>query len=163
VTDTVSQRPVVVVEDSDEDYEVTVWALRKAGAANPVRRCANAAAIADLLTGRSGLFGSTPASHPLLVLLDLNLPGRNGLETLRDLRGDSRWQTVPVVIVSTSKSPAEVSACYRLGAAGYLAKPLDLDAFAAAMRRLVAYWMETVVPAVPDDLSAHEILAGGKP
>jgi DNA-binding NarL/FixJ family response regulator len=68
---------------------------------------------------------------------------------LGHLRGDSLWRTVPVVVVSTSWQPKDVSDTYRLGAAGYLLKPLDLDAFAAAIARVVAYWFDTVVLPLP--------------
>jgi CheY-like chemotaxis protein len=149
MTDDLAQRPIVVIEDSDEDYEVTVWALREAGVANPVHRCANGPAIAGLWADHATWPSALTAAYPLLVLLDLNLPGSDWRDTLHHLRNDYWWQPVPVVILSTSKHPADVSACYRMGAAGYLLKPLNLDAFAAGMRCLAAYWLETVVPPVP--------------
>lgn len=144
-----ASRTVVVVEDSDEDFEVTVWALRQAGLANPVHRCRTAAAIAQLLAGRAGWPATLLASYPVLLLLDLNLPGTEWRDTLSRLRADALWRDVPVVVVSTSWQPSEVSDTYRLGAAGYLPKPLDLDAFAAAMVRVVAYWFDTVALPAP--------------
>lgn len=144
-----ADRAVVVVEDSDEDYEVTVWALRQAGLVNPVYRCRTAAAIAHLLAGRAGWPTALLESHPALVLLDLNLPGADWRETLVQFRVDALWRTVPVVVVSTSRDPSDVSAAYRLGAAGYLLKPLDLDGFAAAIGRVVAYWFDTVLLPLP--------------
>jgi CheY-like chemotaxis protein len=144
-----AHRAVVVIEDSDEDYEVTVWALRQAGLANPVYRCRTAAAIAQMLAGRSEWTDRLVAAYPVLVLLDLNLPGTEWRETLSQLRADPLWRAVPVVVVSTSRRPSDVSDTYRLGAAGYLLKPLDLDAFAAAIGRVVAYWFNTVVLPVP--------------
>ena len=146
-----AQRPIIVIEDSDEDYEVTVWALREAGVANPVYRCADSAAIFGLLTERSLWPSALRGSYPLLVLLDLNLPGTDAREVLGDMRRHPFWQAVPVVIVSTSQHPPDVSACYRKGAAGFLRKSLDLDRFAAAIRQLSNYWFKTVVPPVPAD------------
>jgi len=142
-------RAVVVIEDSDEDYEVTVWALRQSGLVNPVYRCRTASAIAQLLAGRAGWPAALLRSYPVLVLLDLNLPGTEWRETLGQFRVDSLWRTVPVVVVSTSRNPSDVAASYRLGAAGYLLKPLDLDAFAAAIGRVVAYWFDTVLLPLP--------------
>jgi DNA-binding NarL/FixJ family response regulator len=144
-----TRRAVVVIEDSDEDYEVTVWALRLAGLGNPVHRCRTAAAIDRLLAGRAGWPNALRAAYPALVLLDLNLPGMEWRDTLGQLRADSLWRTVPVVVVSTSWQPSEVSDTYGLGAAGYLLKPLDLDAFAAAIGRVIAYWFDTVLLPVP--------------
>jgi DNA-binding NarL/FixJ family response regulator len=146
-----ADRPIVVIEDSDEDFEVTVWAIRQASVRNPVYRCANAKAIAELLHDRSRWPGVLLKAYPLLVLLDLNLPGTDWRETLTYLRSNVWWQTVPVIVVSTSSQPATVSACYSIGAAGYLQKPLDLDAFAASVRELMTYWLKTVVPPVPPE------------
>jgi two-component system, response regulator len=144
-----ARRAVVVIEDSDEDYEVTAWALRQSGLANPIYRCRTAAVIAELLSGRAGWPAALLASYPVLVLLDLNLPGTEWRETLSLLRANSLWRAVPVLVVSTSRQPSDVSDTYRLGAAGYLLKPLDLDAFAGAIDRVVAYWFDTVVLPVP--------------
>ena len=138
-------RPIVVIEDSDEDFEVTVWAFRQAGVTNPVHRCATAATVADLFIHHVGGPGAPSPSFPLLVLLDLNIPGADWQDTLTQLRSHPRWRVVPVIILSTSSQPATVSACYHLGAAGYLQKPLDLEGFAASVSRLVAYWLATVV------------------
>jgi CheY-like chemotaxis protein len=148
-----SRRAIVIIEDSDEDYEVTVWALRLAGVANPVCRCANTAEIAALLTDPPQWPDALATSCPVLVLLDLNLPGTDGQETLSRLRSHASWEAVPVVVISTSNRPLDVSTCYRRGAAGYVLKPLDLDAFAEAIKRLVSYWMDTVLPPVPNGLA----------
>ena len=146
-----AQRPIIIIEDSDEDYEVTVWALRQAGVVNPVYRCADSAAIADLLAKRSLWPSALTGSYPLLVLLDLNLPGMDGREILGNMRRHPFWQSVPVVVVSTSRYAPDVSACYRAGAAGYLQKSLDLDSFAVAIQQLSNYWLRTVVPPAPAD------------
>lgn len=143
-----SLRPIIIIEDSDEDYEVTLWALRQAGVVNPVSRFATAASIADLLTDPSRWPLVVAGPFPLLVMLDLNLPGTDGRETLGHLRRHSQWRSVPVVVVSTSRYQPDVAACYQQGAAGYLQKPLDLDAFATAMRQVADYWLKTVVPPV---------------
>jgi len=137
-------RPIVYIEDSDEDYEVAVWAFRQAGVQNPIVRCPNAAAINDLLTERHDWDRDLNTARPLFVLLDLNLPGSDGRDTLQQLRACGQWQSVPVIVLSTSKHPTDVATCYRHGAAGYVHKALDLDNFAAVISRLAAYWLDTV-------------------
>jgi CheY-like chemotaxis protein len=143
------ERPIVVIEDSDEDFEVTVWALREAGAINPVHRCKNMAAIERLMADRRGWQAPGGRAFPVLLLFDLNVPGMDFVETLHALRANPWWKTVPIVVISTSVQPATVSACYAAGVAGYLQKVLDLDAFAAAIGNLVTYWLRTVVPTEP--------------
>ncbi len=150
MSEALANRPIVVIEDSDEDFEVMLWAWRQAGVANPVHRCADAAASSDLVARP----GSGPVvfsrQYPALVLLDLNLPGTDWRETLAAFRGNPWWRPVPVVVVSTSGQPATVSACYDLGVSGYLTKPLDLDGFAASISRVAAYWLGTVLlPSFP--------------
>jgi CheY-like chemotaxis protein len=149
VTEELLDRPIVIIEDSDEDFEVTVWALRQAGAINPIHRCANVGAIAELWTGRPHWPTALSAAYPLLVMLDLNLPGADWSEILSRLRSNPWWQPVPVVVISTSRQSATVSACYCAGAAGYLKKSVDLDAFADTIRGFVAYWIETVIAPLP--------------
>ena len=151
-----SKRSIVVIEDSDEDYGVTEWALKEAGISNPIHRCADAASIDELLDMRSAWPHALAASYPFLILLDLNVPGTDWRKTLHRLRHHPYWQPIPVVVISTSKHPNDLADCYGLGAAGYLVKLLDLDAFAAAMQRLIAYWLETVTLPDPTGLPTIE-------
>jgi CheY-like chemotaxis protein len=144
----VLEQVIVVIEDSDEDYEVTVWALQSAGVTNKLVRCATAADIDALLEDPAGRATTLGGSFPLLVLLDINVPGTDRHDTLQRLRGHPFWRCVPVIVISTSSHAIDVSVCYAHGAAGYLLKPLDLDAFAASIQRLAAYWLHTVV--LPD-------------
>lgn len=135
--------PVLLVEDSDEDYEVTMWALRRAGLARPTVRCRRAdEASAMLLSGESA---SPDQTAPCVVLLDLNLPDESGQELMERLNRAQSRPAVPIVVLSTSTNPRDVERCYRLGAAGYLRKPLDLEAFARQMRRFVDYWFGTAI------------------
>jgi CheY-like chemotaxis protein len=151
-----SKRTIVIIENSDEDYEVTVWALRAAGVRNPLLRCTTAEAIDKLLKVQATGPNVSLGSSPLLVLLDINIPGTDRHDTLQRLRNHPWWKFVPVVIISTSRNPGDLSACYGLGAAGYLVKPLDLDAFAASIRRLADYWFGAVIlPELNDGSTAR--------
>ncbi len=141
--------PLLIVDDSDEDYEVTCWALRQAGFTRPVMHCARAEEALLQLCPLSRHPGWTDRL-PCLVLLDLNLPGMNGLQLLEVLRQTEQPPAVPVVILSTSKNPRDVSACYRLGAAGYICKPLGLEQFVEKMRGLVRYWFDAAT--LPEDI-----------
>jgi DNA-binding response OmpR family regulator len=139
-------RQLLIVEDSDEDFEVTCWALRKVGLALPIIRCARAEeALVYLCPPKAHPSGNMPC----LVLLDLNLPGMNGLQLLGELHHGELQPTVPIVILSTSKNPRDIAATYRLGAAGYICKPLSLDRFVEKMRGLTSYWFNAVT--LPDE------------
>jgi CheY-like chemotaxis protein len=137
------ERPLLIVEDSDEDFEVTCWALRQAGFDRPIVRCSRAEeALLRLCPVPPNQ--ESGSMMPCLVLLDLNLPGMNGLQLLEELRSVEQPPTIPVVILSTSKNPRDLAACYRLGAAGYLCKPLSLELYTSKMLKLTQYWFDAV-------------------
>jgi CheY-like chemotaxis protein len=134
------ERPLLIVEDSDEDYEVTVWALRRAGVRCPMVRRSRAEGALDLLLPNAG---ESAEALPCLALLDLNLPGTDGRQVLENLHRAAQPPGVPVVVLSTSNNPQDVAMCYRLGAAGYICKPLSLDRFVESMNAFVNYWFKT--------------------
>jgi CheY-like chemotaxis protein len=78
------------------------------------------------------------------VLLDLNLSDGTGLEVLEALRADRADRPLPIVVMTTSKNPRDIAQCYRLGAAGYLIKPMERDLFAEQMHAFVRYWFQAV-------------------
>lgn len=84
---------------------------------------------------------AVPRDLPKLVLLDLKLPKRSGLEVLQALRSQPRWRSVPVVVLTSSKETPDVHAAYRLGANSYLVKPVGVADFQAVVRQLGVYWL----------------------
>ena len=140
-------RTLLVVEDSDEDYEAIIRAL---GADDDLvtARCRDGDDALDYLLRRGAHAGRRGVARPLVVLLDLNLPGTDGREVLRQIKRDERLRSIPVVILSTSSNPRDIAFCYRHGAGGYLVKQLDWRAMVQALGVVRAYWLETVV--LPD-------------
>jgi CheY-like chemotaxis protein len=134
-------RPILLIEDSDEDFEVTCMAIRQAGVANPLMRCRTGREARDYI-GQRGHF--MHAVEPLFILVDLNLPGVDGRKVLAELRKSPWLSAVPAVVLSTSTSPADVRLCYQLGAAGYLVKPVNLERFQGMMGTLAEYWLNVV-------------------
>lgn len=139
-----SQRPLLLVEDSPEDFEATVRALRKAGLANPIVRCEDGDDALDFLH-RRGRYAEASAPRPGIVLLDLNLPGTDGREVLAEIKGDPALRSIPVVILTTSTDERDVERCYIAGANSYVKKPVDLDGFMRAIQRLKEFWFEIVI------------------
>ncbi len=90
---------------------------------------------------RAGRHGEAP--RPDLILLDLNLPGRNGHEVLEDIRADAALGSIPVVILSTSGAERDVKKAYALGASSYVSKPMDVEAFTAAIHSIQDFWFGT--------------------
>lgn len=138
------QQPILLVEDSPEDFEATVRALRKAGLANPIVRCEDGDDALDFLH-RRGRYAEASAPRPGIVLLDLNLPGTDGREVLAEIKGDPALRSIPVVILTTSTDERDVERCYIAGANSYVKKPVDLDGFMRAIQRLKEFWFEIVI------------------
>jgi len=132
--------PVWVFEDSDEDYEITVGAMRLANLRNPIVRCANERE-AESLFRRAGAFEDL--QRPSLILLDLNLGGASGRGFLARFREFEWLRSVPVCILTTSSNPADIEMCYSAGGNAYLVKPVNLDRFEVMIQNLVTFWFDT--------------------
>lgn len=147
------QLPLVVVEDSDEDFDALRWALKKVGVQRPVHRCANATELFAWLqahdaqphVGPSAAGTGTGAAHPALILLDLHLGAESGHDVLATLKADPRHRAIPVVVWTTSTHPDDVARCYASGASGYATKPAGIEQLVTALRTFADYWFGTMV------------------
>lgn len=129
---------VLLVEDTVEDAELMLRTLRKSRLANDLQHVHDGAEALEFLLG-SGRPKSVPM--PKLVLLDLKLPKVDGLEVLRQLRAQEATRSVPVVMITSSREDLDIEEAYRLGANGYVVKPVDFVQFAEAMREVGMYWL----------------------
>ncbi|MGI4834329.1 MAG: response regulator [Janthinobacterium lividum] len=134
-------RPVLVVEDSAEDFIALGRAFRKHALQNPVLRCEDGDQALDYLQGYGQAVG-WPTVLPAIVLLDLNLPGLDGREVLDIMKRDPRLLSIPVIMFSSSANARDVADCYRLGANGYLTKPIEYAALEEKIRLTIAYWLD---------------------
>ena len=128
---------VLLVEDTVEDAELMLRTLRKSGLANDLHHVQDGAEALQFLLGA----GRPKTAMPRLVLLDLKLPKVNGLEVLRRLRAEETTRSVPVVMITSSREDRDIEQAYRLGANGYVVKPLDFVQFAETMREVGMYWL----------------------
>jgi CheY-like chemotaxis protein len=138
-------QPILLVEDSPEDYETTQRAFRRSGLKNPIFRCADGDEALDFLFHRGRYADAAKAPRPGVILLDLNLPGTAGREVLSEIKADPALMQIPVIVLTTSSDERDVQACYRAGASSYIQKPVDLEGFMRAMERLNDYWFEVVI------------------
>jgi two-component system response regulator len=132
-----SDRTLLVVEDSSDDYEALARVMKKIGFAVPVVWCKTGAEMLEVL--------QKATEKPGLILLDLNIPGINGAETLRRLKEDSALKAIPVIIFSTSASARDIENCYRLGANSYIQKPFSLSEITDIMTAIKRYWFEVAI------------------
>lgn len=140
--------PILLVEDSIEDFEATVRAFKKAELVHPLVHADSGEQALDYL--RKG------TTRPSLILLDLNMPGMGGRRFLEIIKQDAAFREIPVVILTTSNYEPDIKACYALGANAYLLKSADFQVLALAIKRLKEYWLDTVVlPVIFDEEAAH--------
>jgi two-component system, chemotaxis family, response regulator Rcp1 len=134
------QRPVqiLLIEDSPGD----VWLTREILMQGPVPKEVHVVTNGELAIRylrRRGEFSS--ATRPDLVLLDLNLPRRNGFEVLREIKSDPSLRSITVVVLTTSESESDVNAAYDLNANCYVVKPVDLEQFTTAIQGIEEFWL----------------------
>jgi two-component system response regulator len=132
---------ILLVEDSPDDEELTLRALKKNNIRNDVVVAHDGAEALDYLFGRGAHEGRDTSVLPQVVLLDLKLPKIDGLAVLRAIRGDARTKRLPVVILTSSKEERDLLDGYEVGANSYVRKPVDFTAFAEAVRHLGLYWL----------------------
>ena len=92
---------------------------------------------------RRGRFSE--AAPPDLIILDLNLPRKNGKDVLQEIKGDEKLKATPVVILSSSRHRKDVEACYELQASCYIPKPQDLDDLDTTLHRIEEFWVKTII------------------
>ena len=136
---------ILLVEDSDEDFETARRAFAKAKLANPIIRCSDGDEALDFLFERRNAMDQTNAPLPALILLDLNLPGTDGREVLAQIKADDQLKSIPVVVLTTSSDERDIADCYRSGANSYIQKPVDFHGFIVAIQRLKEFWFEVAI------------------
>jgi DNA-binding response OmpR family regulator len=142
-----SKDPIILlVEDNDDDADLTERAFEEANIRNPMLRLRDGVQALDYLLGRGKYADRDLNELPAIVLLDLNLPRVNGLEVLQVLRSNERTKQLPVVILTSSSEEKDRIAAYGQHVNSYVKKPVDYDQFVGAARQLGLYWMVLNIP-----------------
>jgi len=135
-----AQQTILLVEDNDDDAELTTLAFKEAKVSNPVLRLVDGVEALDYLLGRGRWATRDLADVPAVVLLDLKLPRLGGLEVLAALRADERTRHLPIVVLTSSAEDTDRLAAYDHHVNSYVRKPVDYDEFVVATRHLGVYW-----------------------
>ena len=132
-------RPILLVEDSLEDVELTLAALSKCQLANEIVVTRDGAEGLDFLR-RRGAFADRAVGDPAVVLLDLKLPKLDGLEVLEHVKKDAMLRHIPVVMLTSSKEERDLVRSYELGVNAFVVKPVGFKAFFEAIEDLGIFW-----------------------
>jgi CheY-like chemotaxis protein len=136
-------KPLLVVEDSNEDFKMLQRLMRRMAVQNPIYRCTNGDEVLDFLYQEESSQSSNGVPKPSVILLDLNLPGIDGRDILERLKQDISFRKIPIVVFTTSSNPKDIEFCYQKGANGYLVKPMDAQELQKTVQAFVDYWLET--------------------
>ena len=132
---------LLLVEDNPEDLELALLALSEARLSNHVHVARDGPEALDFLFCEGGFATRQISDAPKVIFLDLKLPKISGLEVLRRIKDDPRTKTTPVVVLTSSKEPRDVTESYQLGVNSYIVKPVHFEAFMEAVRELGTYWL----------------------
>ena len=142
--------PVIfLVEDNDDEAELTILAFRETQLSNSVVRVRDGVEALDYLFGRGSYEGRDLNDLPTVVLLDLNLPRLGGLDVLKAIRADEHTRYLPVVVLTSSDEESDRLAAYSHFANSYVRKTVDFDQFTKAARDLGLYWLVINRPLPP--------------
>ena len=138
--------PIVILmaDDDADDRMLTRDALDESRVLNDLRFVEDGEELMDYLTRRGKYSNAADAPRPGLILLDLNMPKKDGREALKEIKSDPNLRRIPVVIMTTSKAEEDIFRSYDFGASSFITKPVTFDRLVELMRTLGEYWVEFV-------------------
>ncbi len=145
----IALKRILLVEDNINDIELTMEALAENNIANAVDVARDGEEALEYLQ-YEGKFSSRPEGNPVVILMDIKLPKKNGIEVLKVIRSNFKLRLIPVVIFTSSREENDLIAGYNLGANAYVVKPIDFNEFVKAVRTLGLFW--AIINEPPPDL-----------
>ncbi len=140
---------ILVADDDPDDRQLTREAFDEAKLANDLRFVHDGIELLDYLRRRGKYADPADSPRPGIILLDLNMPRKDGREALAEMKADPRLKTIRVIIMTTSKAEEDILRTYDLSASSYITKPVSFEGLVDVVRTLGKYWLEIVE--LPDD------------
>jgi CheY-like chemotaxis protein len=135
---------ILIAEDDDDDYYLTAEAMKQAHLLNELVRVHDGEELLDYLRHRGAYAAPQAAPEPALILLDLNMPRKDGREALREIKCDPDLRRCPVVVLTTSRAEEDIIRSYELGVNSFVTKPVTFPGLVEAVKVLGRYWFEIV-------------------
>ena len=143
---------ILMADDDPDDRELTREAFEEAKLANDLRFVEDGVELLDYLHRRGKYADPASSPRPGLILLDLNMPRKDGREALQEIKQDPRFRPIRVIVLTTSKAEEDILRTYNLSAASYITKPVTFERLVEVVRALGKYWLE-IVELPPDERS----------
>ncbi len=147
--------PILMAEDDQDDRFLTKKAIERNKISNPFVTVADGGELIDYLYRRGKYSELDMDPFPCFILLDLKMPRLDGREALRIIKKDEKLKRIPVVIMSGTKSPEDIHACYDEGANSYIVKPSSYEGLVQTVETLKKYWLEIVELPSGRDFTGH--------
>jgi two-component system response regulator len=141
---------ILIVEDTSEDLDLTLRALRKAKITNHIQVARDGEEALEFIFCEGPFAERKIENGPKVILLDLKLPKIDGLEVLQRIKGDPRTKSIPVVVLTSSREQNDVVESYNLGVNSYIVKPVNFEQFSEAVQKLGMYWLLINHPPSPE-------------
>ena len=135
---------ILLADDDPDDRLLTREALQEKGTQNDFRTVEDGEELGDYLFRRGKYSDPMTSPRPGLILLDLNMPRKDGREALKEIKTDPDLKKIPVVVLTTSKAEEDICRTYDLGVNSYIAKPVTFESLVQVMNDVVTYWFKTV-------------------
>lgn len=135
---------ILVADDDEDDRDLIRKAWQKTRAANDLRFVEDGEQLMDYLNQEGSYRDPASAPRPAVILLDLNMPRKDGREALRDIKADPALRQIPIIILTTSQADEDIFRSYDLGANSYIAKPVTFGALVDVLQVLGNYWIDIV-------------------
>lgn len=144
-TEAINKEVIILVADDDPDDRLMFKdSFEETGMHNTVHFVNDGEELLDYLMRRGTYASLTNVRLPGLILLDLNMPKKDGREALKEIKGNPSLRQIPVVVFTTSKAEEDICRSYELGVNSFICKPLSYDVLVKTVKSLVKYWLETV-------------------
>jgi CheY-like chemotaxis protein len=147
-----NEKPITILyaDDDAEDRMLVQDAMEEARVANDLHFVEDGEELMDYLHRRGKYTHLAGEALPGLILLDLNMPRKDGREALGEIKGDPKLRSIPIVILTTSKAEEDICRAYDLGVNSFIVKPVSFNSLVEVTRALTRYWFEIVeLPAIP--------------
>ena len=152
-----SAKPITILmaDDDPDDRQLTKEAFEESRLGNDLRFVEDGVELLDYLNRRGKFSNPADSPRPSIILLDLNMPRKDGREALKEIKADPRFRTIRVLIMTTSKLEEDIARSYTLSAASYIAKPITFEGLVDVVQAIGKYWLEIVELPADDDSGSN--------